>query len=378
MFFKTSNLGVGRYQNGIWTFYNYTTLFSTLAVCLEKDGAGRIWAVMGDGRVYSFSNEQWTPEASLPQWRNVKGLAFDKDQTCYAYGDWGVSKLNKDKQWEVIETFSPYAIQKIIFDKDGAMWLAAYRFIGIVNQDFADYALIKYKNGKASIYSDGLNFLKEPFDLEIFNNQLLILTNGGELHAFDENKIQRFVPESRYCVGKEASVTLTSNSTFGKDNTISFQLKNNATNALTLLPALSKNGHEVALTFPENLPPGTYTLRTLTTNPELISNESPAFHVDKAAACELVTATGPSEITLLQNVPNPAQSKTAISFYLPKATRAELELFNSNGQKISVLKSGEFQSGWYTADVDAAAIPNGIYIYRLKAGEVTKTLRMAK
>ncbi|MCE6987582.1 M12 family metallo-peptidase [Dyadobacter sp. CY323] len=378
MFFKTANLGVGRFHNGAWTFYDYNTLFSTLAVCIEKDGTGRVWAVMGDGRVYSFFNERWTPETYLPQWRNVKGLAFDKDQTCYAYGDWGVSKLNKNKEWEAIDTFSPFAIQKIISDKDGTMWLSAYRFIGIINQDFADYALIKYKNQKATIYSDGLNFLKEPFDLEIFNDQLLILTNGGELHSFEENKIQRFVPKSRYCVGKETSVTITTNSTFGKDNTISFQLKNNATNALTILPALSKNGSEVTLKFPETLSTGLYTIRTITTNPELTSNESPAFNVEKAAACELVTATEPSEIMLLQNVPNPAQSKTAITFYLPEATTAELELFNVRGQKIALLKSGAFHSGWHTADVDASRLPSGIYIYRLKAGKVTKILKMAK
>jgi hypothetical protein len=443
LFFKTSNQGVGRLQNGSWTFYGYQTLFSTLALCVEKDRSGRVWAAMGDGRVYSFANEQWTPEGYLPQGAGIRGLAFDNNQTCYAYGDWGLSRLNNSRQWEVIDTFSPYAIQKVIFDKNGSMWLAAYRYIGIINQDFADYALIKYTAGKAAIYSDGLNFLKEPFDLEIFNDQFLILTNGGELHTFDESKIQRFMPKASYCAGAEIQVAITSNSTFSKDNTTSFQVRNTGTHTLTSSTVLSRNGNEFILRIPENLSAGTYVLRTITTHPELTSNESPAFHVyppvqasvsvrqtdqyktilsskdstgltyqwlfngmelpgGNGASFEaersgeysvVVTNQGgckttspgiavvtdrPSDVVLLQNAPNPVHSKTEITFYLPQDTNADLELFNLSGQKVGHLKNGAFQAGWHKAELDAAKLPGGVYVYRLTAGNVVKTIKMAK
>jgi hypothetical protein len=444
LFIRTYNRGVGRFQDGNWQFYDHESLISNRAICIGMNAADQVWAIMEHGGVWSFQNNQWVAEPFFPNIQGLKGIAFDNKQTCYAYGDWGVVRLNKEsRRWEWIEPLAHYPVRKIIFDEDNQMWAACYKFIGLEFQDYEGYALIKLKDNKASIYGDGLNILKEPFDIEFFNNQLLILTSGGEIHTFDEHKIQRFKPKASYCTEESLSVTVTSNSSFSKDNQFGLTLINTENNSTISLPVTPGTGNKLNTVLPDTIRQGYYRLRTSATNPEIVSNVSDTFLiappvpaevskietgrfkttliakegaglsyqwqlngmdivnatgqtliVDKsgeysltltnAAGCKTksklipVTLNQPSEITLLQNTPNPAGASTEIAFYLPQALDVKLDLYNSAGQKVAQLKRGTLGPGWHFAEVNGNGIPSGIYVYQLEAGRFRKSLKMVR
>ena len=78
----------------------------------------------------------------------------------------------------------------------------------------------------------------------------------------------------------------------------------------------------------------------------------------------------------MQNTPNPAGASTNISFYVPEAQHIELTLYNSAGQKIADLHSGQSDRGWHIAKVPTEKLPRGVYIYKLKGGNFVKSLKM--
>ncbi|MCF2520812.1 zinc-dependent metalloprotease [Dyadobacter sp. CY351] len=371
IFFKTFDRGVGRFLNGEWTFYGQDVLGSNHVICVAADAADNVWAVMEGGLVYSFKDNHWAPQPHLNGYPGIAGIVFDSQQSLFAYGEWGVSKLRKNSEtWEPLFSLPGYMIRKIIFDKNNQMWAAAY---GYPDQNYEPHALIKYKDQKTTAYADGLNILKEPFDITIFNDKLLILTTGGEIHSFQENEFQRFQPKASYDAGEEITVTLTTNTTFGKNNETTFVLRNTANNAITKITGVNMTDRAYTLTIPADIMGGTYQLRTATTEPEVTSNESVAFKIMASP-----NANRPDEVTLMQNVPNPAGASTDIAFFLPADEQMTLTLFNVKGQKIKLLADGKFPAGWHIAKLDGQLLPSGIYIYQLKAGNVTKTLRMVR
>lgn len=371
LFFKTFDRGVGRFYNGVWTFYGQEVLSGNHVLCVAADAEDRVWAVMEDGLVYSFKDNQWTSQPRLGHAQDLSGLTFDSSQNIYAYGEWGVYQLNKAARiWEVVFSLPGYFIRNVIFDKNNQMWAAAY---GFADQNFEPHALIKYKDQKTTVYASGLNLLKEPFDITIFNDKLLILTTGGEVHSFQENQFQRFQPQPSYNAGDEITVTLTTNTTFGTANETSFILRNTSSNATTKITGWNIADKVYTLKIPMDITEGTYQLRTVTTEPDVSSNESIAFNIASSPAY-----SPPTEVTLMQNIPNPASATTDIAFFLPFDEQATLTLYNVRGQKIRSLAEGTYPAGWHVAKLDGQHLASGIYIYQLKAGNVTKSLKMVR
>lgn len=84
----------------------------------------------------------------------------------------------------------------------------------------------------------------------------------------------------------------------------------------------------------------------------------------------------PTEFQLKQNYPNPFNPVTSIRFALPTASAIELEVYNIMGQRVAILQRGTLKAGWHTVNWDASALPTGIYIYRLRAGEFVQSRKM--
>lgn len=371
LFFKTFDRGVGRFYNGAWTFYGQEVLSGNHVLCVSADAEDQVWAVMEDGSVYSFKDNIWTAQPRLGNAQGLSGITFDSAQNVYAYGESGVHRLNKTtRSWDVVFSIPGHFIRNVIFDKNNQMWAAAY---GFADQNFEPHALIKYKDQKPTIYANGLNILKEPFDITIFNDKLLILTSGGEVHSFQENQFQRFQPQPSYNAGEEITVTLTTNTTFGKANETSFILRDVSNNATTKITGVNITDKVYTMKIPMDMKGGNYQLRTVTTEPEVSSNESVAFKIIQSPGYNM-----PSEVTLMQNVPNPAGASTDIAFFLPSDDHATLTLYNVKGQKIRLLAEGRYPAGWHLAKLDGELLPSGMYIYQLKAGNVTKSLKMVR
>jgi M6 family metalloprotease-like protein len=80
------------------------------------------------------------------------------------------------------------------------------------------------------------------------------------------------------------------------------------------------------------------------------------------------------ELVLEQNVPNPFNPSTVISFYLPAESIVRLEIFDINGRLIrqlaeGVLPSGPHRRSWDGRNQNGENVASGIYIYRLTAGK---------
>jgi len=78
------------------------------------------------------------------------------------------------------------------------------------------------------------------------------------------------------------------------------------------------------------------------------------------------------ETTLWQNFPNPVSATTTIRYELVQNGYVELELFDISGKKITELVSqiepaGTRKISWNGTDDSGRLVPDGVYLYRLKA-----------
>jgi hypothetical protein len=76
----------------------------------------------------------------------------------------------------------------------------------------------------------------------------------------------------------------------------------------------------------------------------------------------------PGVFSLEQNYPNPFNPATTISYQLASLTDTDLSIYNTLGQKIITLFSGQQPAGMYHVRWDASGLPSGIYYYRLETG----------
>ena len=360
-----------QYQDSI--IFHRDKLPLGVVYCIAKDNQERIWVVGDRGAVWRFENDQWTYLLPFPYPAETSKIIFDKNDNCYIYGDFGVSKLHADTgQWELIGGLQKFNVKKVVFDKHGSLWLASYRFndqhTGVEN-----FALVKYTDGKTNVYADGLNFLREPFDLEYFKDQLLIMTTGGEIHAFDERQILAFTPQENYCAGERLDLGFATNSYFAAENRTSLELIETVTGKTITWEVAHTGPHQLTASLPDSLPPGRYSIAVYTTAPEISSHRSAEFTVLPSSACDK-----PTDLVLLQNRPNPIGPSGTIAFFLPQPETVSLELFNLLGQKVGDLAHGNLPQGWHSVDVNGVSLVSGIYVYRLKAGKITKSLKMIR
>ena len=89
----------------------------------------------------------------------------------------------------------------------------------------------------------------------------------------------------------------------------------------------------------------------------------------------------PDRFSLEQNMPNPFNPSTAISYQLPEAGTVRLAIYNLIGQEVRVLvnerrNAGTFTATWDGTDALGRRVASGIYLYRIQAGSFSATKRM--
>ena len=98
----------------------------------------------------------------------------------------------------------------------------------------------------------------------------------------------------------------------------------------------------------------------------------------------------PLTFALEQNYPNPFNPETRIRYQIPEVSGqmsvvvgqttnksdVRLSVFDLLGREVAVLVREEKSPGTYTATWNAAAMPSGVYFYRLAAGDFTETRKM--
>ncbi len=106
--------------------------------------------------------------------------------------------------------------------------------------------------------------------------------------------------------------------------------------------------------------------------PRFMLTVSPSQAVSNEPVIEL-----PTEVELGQNYPNPFNPSTTITYGVPNTGKVTLEVFDILGRKVATLLNGENKTaGRYALNFNASNLASGMYIYRLRAGNVVKIKKL--
>ncbi len=89
----------------------------------------------------------------------------------------------------------------------------------------------------------------------------------------------------------------------------------------------------------------------------------------------------PKEFSVSQNYPNPFNPITVINYALPKSALVSIKIYNMLGQEVKTLVNSEKSAGTYSVQWGGdnnygQQVSSGTYIYRVIAGEYSRTLKM--
>ena len=76
---------------------------------------------------------------------------------------------------------------------------------------------------------------------------------------------------------------------------------------------------------------------------------------------------------ILQNFPNPFNPTTKIFYAIPQSEFVNLSIYNANGQLVEILINEHKNAGHYSVNWQPKGISSGIYYYKLKSKNFTKT-----
>ncbi|MBN1479610.1 SBBP repeat-containing protein [candidate division KSB1 bacterium] len=88
-----------------------------------------------------------------------------------------------------------------------------------------------------------------------------------------------------------------------------------------------------------------------------------------------------SSFVLRQNVPNPFNPETQITFVLPEQSYVTVDIYNVNGRYVKTVLDAEIPAGshtlvWDGRDSAGLRLPSGIYVYRLCTSEFSDARKM--
>jgi len=81
----------------------------------------------------------------------------------------------------------------------------------------------------------------------------------------------------------------------------------------------------------------------------------------------------PAEYQLHQNYPNPFNPSTTIEYTLPRKSNVTLTVYNTLGQLVVQLWSGEQEAGLHEVRFEGGGLTSGVYFYRIQAGDFVQT-----
>jgi parallel beta-helix repeat protein len=84
----------------------------------------------------------------------------------------------------------------------------------------------------------------------------------------------------------------------------------------------------------------------------------------------------PKRLDLMQNYPNPFNASTVIRYSLPSASDVTISIYDILGRRVETLVQGEQPAGYHRIVWDASDLSSGIYFYRIKTGNYSRTNKM--
>jgi len=84
----------------------------------------------------------------------------------------------------------------------------------------------------------------------------------------------------------------------------------------------------------------------------------------------------PTQVTLLQNFPNPFNPSTTIEYVLPQVSFVSLNIYDMLGRILGTPVHSVQQQGKHSIQFDASTFPSGTYVYRLQTHKQTEIRKM--
>lgn len=86
--------------------------------------------------------------------------------------------------------------------------------------------------------------------------------------------------------------------------------------------------------------------------------------------------SAPITFALNQNYPNPFNPTTNIGFRIKDSGYLTLRVYDVLGREVATLVEGEVEAGSHTVSFDASAFTDGVYFYKIQAGQFAETRKM--
>ncbi|MFA6513880.1 MAG: T9SS type A sorting domain-containing protein [Patescibacteria group bacterium] len=168
----------------------------------------------------------------------------------------------------------------------------------------------------------------------------------------------------------------TLNALTNKTLSYSFEVQNNdgpVTFSFLNKPAEASITSDGKLTF-KSAKIGTYRFTVIASNSKATDSCPVAVKV------ELGTATEDIEIPegSFDVFPNPLSYVANIKFALPKRGTVNIGIYNSVGQSIGNIVNQTYEAGEQTLEYDASSLRSGVYIFCLKSGAFSKSIKIVK
>ena len=91
---------------------------------------------------------------------------------------------------------------------------------------------------------------------------------------------------------------------------------------------------------------------------------------------EITSKQIPTSYQLMQNYPNPFNPSTKIEYSLPEESFVQLKVYSLIGEEVATLVNQYQKAGTYRADFNAEGMQSGIYIAKLTANSISKSIKM--
>lgn len=136
---------------------------------------------------------------------------------------------------------------------------------------------------------------------------------------------------------------------------------------------LSKNVHEYQWALPANpTDKGKIKVVQDNKNASVYTSESGYFTINQVTGI-VSEESKTKSFELYQAYPNPFNSSTVISFYLPQESHVTLTVFNITGEEIKNLIDSEISAGLHQMNWDASDVSSGIYFYTIQTESKLQT-----
>ncbi len=350
--------------------------------------------------IYRYTRDgEYIDSVNLPtmdSW-GLRGLAYDGAEYIYGCLDGKIYKLNKECAFVDSFVVDMRFIQDLAFDPRTAELYATYITDDIFVYDTLGNFVRMYDN--PSYEGDNLRkyglawYPEEPDSLNLyinanyndqdivfgFNPQTEELVPLRHIHERDNDELKGMSIVDRWNSSVWTLVAVNDNN--DGDRFTVYQLDPNTTwlsfepgrgilqaQEQTNLHIRIESGERpldrywITLRFTHNADPGYYDLPI-------------SLRIVEQAGIDNLSAN-PTEYSLTQNYPNPFNPVTAFSYSIPEAGYVKLAVYDTMGRLVELLTEGYRKPGDYAVEFNAANLANGVYFYRLEAGERTFSRKM--